>query len=352
MDTTTTSTRMKPRHSSNKESDEILAGIAHTRAQMDETLDELTERLQPRHIVDDVIDYFRSWRRQRKSAGHDGRHRIRETAGKAAGQVKAKAGDAGRVAARQVREHPLPALLIGAGISLLLMERNRAATVSYEFEDEEMGVSGDFDTTSEGGLVAGPPGPESFALPHHYAEESGDGGTMQKIKGKGAELKHKAGERIHNVKQKAVEKTGQLKQRASEQGAILKEKAWHGYEQSCESVRRTADERPLAVGFGCLALGVLAGLMLPSTRKEDELVGPTRDRLVERSRAVAQDAVERGKHVANTAVQAATEQAREQGLTPERLKEKAQAVASGVVDATREDAQRQQEEFKQEVKQA
>lgn len=340
---------MKPRHSSNADSGEIMAEIAQTRAQMDETIDELSERLQPRHIIDDVIDYFRS----RRSHGHNGRHRARQAAGKAAGQVKAKAGDAGRAAARQVRQHPLPALLIGAGISLLLMERNRQEE-DYDSESYGDGSSNELETTAyaEVESIEGPPGPESFALPQHYSGEPASSGRMEKLKGKGSQLKQKAGERLHDVKQRASEKTGQLRQRAGQAGAQLKEKAWHGYEQGCETFKRTADERPLAMGIGCLALGVIAGLLLPSTRREDELVGPTRDRLVDKSRAVAEDAMERGKHVAQTAVQTATEEARQQGLTPAAFKEKAQAAASRVAEATREDAQRQQEEFKEDVKQS
>ena len=51
MDTTTTSTRMKPRHQPNGGgSEDIMAGIEQTRAHMDDTLDELSERLRPRHL--------------------------------------------------------------------------------------------------------------------------------------------------------------------------------------------------------------------------------------------------------------------------------------------------------------
>ena len=62
MDTTTTSTGMKPRHTTNGGSEDIMAGIEHTRAQMDETLDRLSERLQPRHLLDDLLDYWHSRR--------------------------------------------------------------------------------------------------------------------------------------------------------------------------------------------------------------------------------------------------------------------------------------------------
>jgi len=333
-----------------------MANIAETRAQMDHTIDELSERLQPRHIIDDVLDYFRS--RRRDSSGQ-GRKRVRRVAGKAAdhvkdaaGQVKEKAGYAGRAAYSQVRQHPLPALLIGAGISMLLMERNR------EDRYEDYDGSGDLSEFEhpELGFAEGA-SPESYALPQHYTADSGGSGTVDKLKEKGAqlrekgsELKRKASSSMQNIKERTAERASALRARASEKGGQLKEKAYHGYEYSRDTFSRAADEQPLAIGLGFLAVGLIAGILLPSTRKEDEFVGPARDRLVNRTREVAEDAVNRGKHVAQTAVETAKQQAREQELTPESLKEKAQTMASQVTEATRQDAQRQKQEFTDQVK--
>ena len=358
MDSTTTSTRMKPRHSSNGDSQEIMAEIAQTRAHMDDTLDQLSERLQPRHILDDVLDYFRSRRSDSGGSSGKGRQRLRSAASKTAGhmketagQVKDKASGAGRVAYEQVKQHPLPTVLIGAGIAMLLAERNRGSEYEqvYDSEDE---MAGQLDASHTEFEFAEGPGPESFALPQHYTGSGSSDGPMSKLKNKGAELKEKAGASLQNMKQRTTEKTAALRRRASERGAQLKEKARHGYEQSYQSIKHTAEERPLAVGLGFLAIGVVAGLLLPSTRKEDELVGPTRDRLVNRSREVAEDAVDRGKQVARAAYDTAAREAREQGLTPEALKDKTKAVASQVKEATRDDAQRQQREFTQELKQS
>ena len=362
MDSTTTSKGMKPRHSSNAGSEEIMAEIAETRANMDETLDQLSERLQPRHILDDILDYFRS---HRSSGSGEGRRRIRRVASKTAGhvkdtaghvkdQVKEKASDAGHFAFEQVKQHPLPAVLIGAGIAMLLMERNRG-TEYDEIYDRKEATADDLESgfaDMEDPEFADGVGPESYALPQHYTGDSDSDGTMSKIKNKSSELKQKAGEKLQDMKQRTTEKTAALRRRASERGAQLKEKARHGYEQGYESFKHTAEERPLAVGLGFLAIGVVAGMLLPSTRKEDELVGPTRDRLVHRSREVAEEAVDRGKQVARTAYDVAAREAREQGLTPEALKEKAKSVASEVKEATRDDAQRQQREFTQELKQS
>jgi ElaB/YqjD/DUF883 family membrane-anchored ribosome-binding protein len=338
---------MKPRHSSNAESEQIMADIADTRAQMDETISELSERLQPRHILDDVLDYFRS----RRSSGEGGK-RIRRAAGNAAGQVKEKAGNAGRAAYSQVRQHPLPALLIGAGLSMLLMESRRQEEETYtEENDGTPAGAGSFSEFDSGAVGASP---ESYGLPEHYTgrESADSAGMMGKLKNKGAEWTSKASSSMQSVKERTAAKAGQLRQRAAQTGAQMKDKANYGYEQSRDAVARAAEERPLMMGLGCLAIGVVAGMLIPSTRKEDEWVGPARDRLVDRSREAAQEAVNRGKHVAQTAVDAAKQEASEQGLTPQSIMEKTQAVAAHAKDAARDDAKRQQDEFKAELKQA
>lgn len=376
MDTTTTSTGMKPRHSSNQDSDEIMADIAETRAQMDQTIDELSERLQPRHLIDDVLDYFRT---RRSSGSGEGKQRVRRVANKAkgqmskaAGQVKEKAGVAGRAAYSQVKQHPLPTLLIGAGISLLLMQRNRSDEYHEDYDDDGY-VTDNYDTgygEFEGSEASAP---ESYALPQHYSEDgSGDEssgftakmkdkaaqlkGKAAQLKEKGAELTHKAGSSMQNMKERTMERASALRMRASEKGSEWKEraveKAHYGYETSRDAFSRATHEQPLALGLGFLAIGVLAGMLIPSTRKEDELVGPARDRIVNRTREAAQDAVNRGKHVAKKAVEVAKQQAQEQGLTPGALAEKAQAVASQVKEVAREDVQRQQQEFTAQVKQS
>ena len=74
-----------------------------------------------------------------------------------------------------------------------------------------------------------------------------------------------------------------------------------------------AQENPLGLAIGGLAVGFLAGLALPATRVENERIGPVADDLKDRAAGVGQEAVERGKVVAQEAAQAATEAAQETG---------------------------------------
>ena len=78
-------------------------------------------------------------------------------------------------------------------------------------------------------------------------------------------------------------------------------------------------ENPLAIGLAVVAAGLAAGFALPTTRKESELMGGTRDRLVDRAREAARETKEKVQHVAERVVDQTTttarEAARQKGLT-------------------------------------
>ncbi len=74
-----------------------------------------------------------------------------------------------------------------------------------------------------------------------------------------------------------------------------------------------ARENPLVLAVGSAAVGFLAGVAMPSTRAEDEKVGPMAQQVKERARETGEEAVSRGKEVAQEAAQSAKETARERG---------------------------------------
>jgi hypothetical protein len=105
-------------------------------------------------------------------------------------------------------------------------------------------------------------------------------------------------------------------------------------------LRELIERRPLAVGVASLAAGLLAGLALPATRREDELLGDTRDELLESARDAGKDALALGKEAALGASLRVKESVREQQLTPEQLADKARRIARDAADSLR-DAERQ-----------
>ena len=78
-----------------------------------------------------------------------------------------------------------------------------------------------------------------------------------------------------------------------------------------------AQENPLGLAIGSLAVGFLAGMLIPSTRVEDEKIGPMADQVKDQIKETGQEALERGKQVAtetaHSAAQAAKDTAQEQG---------------------------------------
>jgi gas vesicle protein len=96
-----------------------------------------------------------------------------------------------------------------------------------------------------------------------------------------------------------------------------------------------AQENPIGLTVGSVAVGFLAGMLLPSTRVEDEKLGEVSDQVTEQIKATAQEAGERGKQVAQEAAQSAKEAARESGQEhAEQLKQTARQKA----DETRQTA--------------
>jgi hypothetical protein len=82
-------------------------------------------------------------------------------------------------------------------------------------------------------------------------------------------------------------------------------------------LKRTAERNPLGLAVAGAAAGFLAGLIAPSTRLEDERIGPVSDEVKSTAGEAGREAIERGKVVAQeasaTAADAAREAGREQG---------------------------------------
>jgi hypothetical protein len=72
-----------------------------------------------------------------------------------------------------------------------------------------------------------------------------------------------------------------------------------------------AKENPLGLAVGAAALGFLAGLAVPSTRVEDERLGPVADQVKDRVKETGQEALDRGKQVAQEVASTAAETAKD-----------------------------------------
>lgn len=78
--------------------------------------------------------------------------------------------------------------------------------------------------------------------------------------------------------------------------------------QGAQQAVGIAKENPLGLAVGGLAVGFVAGLLIPSTRVEDERIGPMADQVKEQAKEAGQEAMERGKQVAEQAAQTAKDE--------------------------------------------
>jgi len=74
-----------------------------------------------------------------------------------------------------------------------------------------------------------------------------------------------------------------------------------------------AETNPLGLAVGSMAIGFLAGLLVPSTNIENERLGPAADSLKAKAKDLGQEALDHGKQVATEVAQAAKETAQEAG---------------------------------------
>jgi hypothetical protein len=104
------------------------------------------------------------------------------------------------------------------------------------------------------------------------------------------------------------------------------------------------EDNPLAVAAGAAILGLALGLLVPETERENRIMGPTRDNLVDR----AQTTAGRVKEAAVEATQEVREVVREeaQSRAPE-IKATIKDAAASVGEQVKEAAGRVKEEAKQ-----
>ena len=133
---------------------------------------------------------------------------------------------------------------------------------------------------------------------------------------------------VYNTRQasrnrdQAAEPTGGVQRTASELANRAQDVAQNKVDETRNQARRVEDrfyENPLSVGAAALALGMAAGLAIPETRKESELMGTARDRLAHKTRGVVEETKQKVENVvervADQVQSTAKAAAKEEGLT-------------------------------------
>ncbi len=287
----------------------IRAEITETRERMGDTIEEIGERLNPRHLKQQVKEDVRDATIGRvENMAHNAADRVKETR---------------RTITETVRENPIPAALAGIGLGwLYLNSRKQEKRDSFGYGDWRSADSG------YGRGFSGGYGGRATGYGGGYAErgyrEGGIGG--QEEEGKLEHLRERASDAGHKMGERASELGHDIAEGASHLGERTQEIASGVAHSVAETTRHQAQrvedrfyENPLMVGAASLALGLAAGMAMPPTRTETRLMGEARDQFVDRVKETAEETGEKVKHVAervaDEAGDTAKEAAREEGLT-------------------------------------
>jgi hypothetical protein len=135
-----------------------------------------------------------------------------------------------------------------------------------------------------------------------------------------------------DVKARAGDKVGALKEKVT--GAAP---SGSDVQDGAKKAVGIAQENPLGLAVGAVAVGFLAGMLIPSTKVENEKLGSMADQVKDQIRDTGAEALEHGKAVASetasAAADAAKSTAQEQGQAhADELRE----TAAGNAESARE----------------
>jgi ElaB/YqjD/DUF883 family membrane-anchored ribosome-binding protein len=214
-----------------KSPSEIESDIEQTRRRMSEDIDAIGEKFSPEHL-----------KQRAKDAVRGAQEAVVEKVEEVTGEVGRKTKEMSSGLVSVIRENPVQAMVAGAALFWLFSRRKRQHRLSL------------------------------------------DDGSRPRLEGHGAF--ETAKEKMTELKEGASEKVSALKGSAGEKAHELAE----GAKRAGSTAQNFFHDSPMVAAAGVAVLGAIIGASLPRTRKENELMGSTRDDLVERAGTVASQA--------------------------------------------------------------
>lgn len=261
------------------EVERLKGDIAQRRAEMSVTVDQLRDRLRPERM------------KQRMTAS------AREaTIGRAEDMIESTrrgARTAGADIMERIREHPIPAAMAAIGLGWLLtrpVDSERSQRFSEHWSRD---LSGDADAYGDS-----------------YEDVAAEGAGQASAGVAGAARNAQA--RVSEAAGRVREGAGDVRDRLTDRGQEMRWQARSQASRARWSIERAVDDNPLALGVAALAAGAMLGLSTPLSEGENNLMGETRDRLMDRAQTGAEDAVHEARRVAGRAANTVKEEVRGQ----------------------------------------
>lgn len=211
-----------------------------------------------------------------------------------------------------VKQHPIASVALGAGAGLLLVEGVRRAIGAFgnsaksqqedhgdrdaEDSDQDSGAEGSRQEQSDS---------DDDSDEDSSDDEDDESDPQSRGQGEGAE----------------------------DGGRGIKQSAKEGFDRGLQMAQTGWQEYPLAICAAALGVGVLAGMLLPSSSIEDQMMGQASDRIAGRLKKAGGTVKELAEKAYEEAANAAKDEADRVGLTPDHLSRKVKRLAGKVRDA-------------------
>jgi Protein of unknown function (DUF3618). len=276
----------KDRNSEENETEIIAADIRTTQERLGDTVEEIGERFNPTRLKEEL------------------KHDIRDaTIGKVetmAQQTVEMMSDAQHTIVQSIRENPVPVVLVGLGLGWMILNatsrnKQRGASQSQYGDGQRRGSESLYDDQQR----------RRWSTAYDDQDRDYDQDYFQQGSGAIDHARSKASDVVDSVKQKTSELAEQTQHAASRVGERAQDVASRVADETRIQTRRVEQafhDSPLVIGAAALALGLAAGLAIPATEKEAELVGDTRDHLVDKVRDVAEETKSKVEQVAERVI--------------------------------------------------
>lgn len=309
-----------------------VAAVRTTRSRMRETLGSLGERISPGGLVETA-----------KGALLDGDH------------------EAAATVFGFIRRHPVPIALSTAGLAWLGVSIIRDGLDDGADEPAALpGPEDDFHGMPYGGTPT-----TRFATDRGAAYVGGDrygpptatATARRRTDRITSTYDPVDGERVVDaaraVRERASEMADATHDAVDRQAALAGDEKPSVVSRAVDSVKATFAEHPVLFGVAGLAVGALAGILIPRTARENMMVGHESDAFARRAKAEARDLVERGKAVAREGIDAArrefddlTDDAKHHGRELlDDVKDAARQTGESVKDAAERQAREKAHDF-------
>ncbi|MGI9174488.1 MAG: DUF3618 domain-containing protein [Rhodothermales bacterium] len=320
-----------------KDTDEIVHDIQRTRSEMSGTLSAIEAKFSPENVksevkdtVQEVLDAVKEQLSPR-NLSRLARHTIKETGIDMFDTIKA---------------NPLPSLIAGLSVGWLIFKGDDQNQDNGYYEEERdyyrygnrPNRGGDYQRAR--GYREGPDYDRDASYERDtYETEYYAGGTYDD------DDERSAGDKAKQQAGQAKERAGEMADQAQERMQHLGDEVQYRARRATNDLERVIYERPLAAGAVAIGIGALVGAALPSTQKENELMGRQSDHLKEEAETRAKRIADRTADAAKDAAQDVKETAKEAAQDVEK---EAKSAAQDVKETAKAETEKEKEDAKKE----